>query len=347
MTEILKTNPFVRIDGDFNLVNVVATERFDVVDLRLVPFFDYASTWRSRSDARDRLCSLLGVPEEEGDEMIDEFTDEDMLIHPGSTYDALAEEARAWIGDGWQAELDYYLAVTDIMQDHSSSPGGQWIKRAWEGEEVPPVYKTYESAESVPLADPSSFEIVDEDWDSLFPPSADPSDDDLTRRELSALLYLTFGEIDKKAIPRVAEFLKKTSPSGGARHPTEAYVAVRDVEDVPPGLYHYSVKEHELERVSDAGVQDLAPYVPSVDDDDVKVVLLCGSMVERNMMKYKLPRSYTVVVQDVGHLLETFRLLSTGMDHTCHPAFDVDPSIHEELGFSYYEEPILCGATIR
>ena len=36
----------------------------------------------------------------------------------------------------------------------------------------------------------------------------------------------------------------KTSPSGGARHSLEAYVWVRRVEQVPPGLYHYRAGDH-------------------------------------------------------------------------------------------------------
>jgi hypothetical protein len=38
----------------------------------------------------------------------------------------------------------------------------------------------------------------------------------------------------------------KTSPSGGARHPIEAYVLVRRVTGIRPGVYHYSVKRHAL-----------------------------------------------------------------------------------------------------
>jgi putative peptide maturation dehydrogenase len=49
---------------------------------------------------------------------------------------------------------------------------------------------------------------------------------------------------------RVADdtvFLKKTSPSGGGLHPVEAYLLVRNVEGLAPGLYHYHATTHALE----------------------------------------------------------------------------------------------------
>jgi putative peptide maturation dehydrogenase len=49
---------------------------------------------------------------------------------------------------------------------------------------------------------------------------------------------------------RVADdtvFLKKTSPSGGGLHPVEAYLLLRNVEGLAPGLYHYHATTHALE----------------------------------------------------------------------------------------------------
>lgn len=348
MTEILKINPFVRIDNEFNIVNVVENERFGMVNLKLIPFFDYMSSWRSASDARDRLRELLGISTDQASEMRDDFVDADLLVRPGSAYDTLFERSREWVNAGWQEELDYYLTVTDSMEGHSSSSGRMWIKRAWDGEEVPDNYKTYDSSETISLEEPDVFETIGVEGGGLVPtPAGASGENEVTRRQLSELLYLAFGEIGTHPVPGITEFIKRTSPSGGARHPTEAYVAIRDVTDVPRGIYHYSVKEHALELVTDTDVTRLAEYVPSVDGDDFKLLVVCGSRIERNMMKYKFPRCYTVITQDVGHLLQTFRLLSTRMGHSCYPTFNVDPSIHDVFRFSYYEEPIIGGAVVQ
>lgn len=348
MSEILRLNPFVRIDDQFDIVNVVDSELFDVTSLRLIPFFDYMTAWRSPTDARRQLRKLLGVSAERADAMMDDFVDANLLVRPGSTYDTLFEQSREWVNAGRREELDYYLTVTDSMEGKGSSSGRMWIKRAWEGEEIPDNYKTYDDAETIALEEPDAFETIGRDGDGLLPPSPDsPSDSEFTRRQLSELLYLAFGEMETKPVPGITEFIKKTSPSGGARHPTEAYVAVRQVSDVAPGIYHYSVKDHALELVSDADPALLADYVPSAGAEDAKLLLFCGSRIERNMMKYKFPRCYTVVTQDVGHLLQTFRLLSARMGRACRPIFNVDPAIHDAFEFSCYEEPILGGAMVR
>ena len=41
----------------------------------------------------------------------------------------------------------------------------------------------------------------------------------------------------------------KTSPSGGARHAVEAYVAVRRVDGLTAGIYHYEAASHRLVRL--------------------------------------------------------------------------------------------------
>ena len=41
------------------------------------------------------------------------------------------------------------------------------------------------------------------------------------------------------------------TPSGGARNPYEAYVYVRNVEQLAPGMYHYSAAENSLESFAE------------------------------------------------------------------------------------------------
>ena len=347
MYELLRTNPFLRITNKFDIVDIVAKETYDLSDLRTIPFLDYMSVWRTHSEACDQLCTLLGISADEAEGLLSDFVDDTLLIQPESRYDVLLEQAREWVASGDREEVDYYLTISDIMQDTRTSPGMLWIKQAWEGEEIPDRYKTYESAEIVSLPEPETFETLDHEGEGLFPSPPDRPADVLTKRELSELLYLTFGETGKIVVPEITQFVKKTSPSGGARHPTEAYVAVRDVDGVPSGLYHYSVKEHDLELLSRVDFDRLGKYVPMAADNDVKVLLLCGLRVERNMMKYKFPKCYSVCTQDTGHVLQTFRLVSTTMGHRCDPIFGVDPSIHELFDFGHYEEPILCGAMVR
>lgn len=60
--------------------------------------------------------------------------------------------------------------------------------------------------------------------------------------ELSWLLWCTQGVQQTTPQPRTY----RTVPSAGGRHPYETYLAVRNVEDLEPGLYRYLALEHEL-----------------------------------------------------------------------------------------------------
>ena len=99
---------------------------------------------------------------------------------------------------------------------------------------------------------------------------------------------------------------RKTSPSGGSRHPTELYLQVVD------GL-----------RARTFYVDPAARRVVSMDDDmdadgisrawdhcegDGRVNVIVTSRFARNMYRYREPRTFRTVFLDVGHVVGTLRL---------------------------------------
>ena len=66
---------------------------------------------------------------------------------------------------------------------------------------------------------------------------------------LATLLGLTWGVQAWVDVDGFGWMPLKTSPSGGARHAVEAYVAVRRVDGLAPGIYHYEAASHRLVRV--------------------------------------------------------------------------------------------------
>ena len=139
----------------------------------------------------------------------------------------------------------------------------------------------------------------------------------LSLQELSLVLQYSFGCRGYSRVSGDVVLLRKTSPSGGALHPTEVYPLVRNVEDVEPGLYHYNVERHELELLSaltpdeGAGVAfELASGQAFVRD--APALFLLTTRFYRNFWKYRRHRrAYAVLLMDAAHLTQTFYLVCT------------------------------------
>ena len=73
------------------------------------------------------------------------------------------------------------------------------------------------------------------------------TDRPLSMEHLAHLCHFTYGCQGVAPLAPGVAGLRKTSPSGGALHPIEAYPLVIHVDGVDPGLYHYRVDRHALE----------------------------------------------------------------------------------------------------
>ncbi len=136
----------------------------------------------------------------------------------------------------------------------------------------------------------------------------------LSFAEAASLLRLTFGV--RRWHPRAPERIAfKTSPSGGARHPVEAYVAVRRVEGLPPGLYHFDAVRQDLALLR-PGVEraDFVRYAAGQEHfGDAAMMVLMTAVFARTMWRYQSPRAYRTVHIELGHLGQTFCLLATAL----------------------------------
>ena len=137
----------------------------------------------------------------------------------------------------------------------------------------------------------------------------------LSIEELGVVCYEVFGCHGLVAIGEDVWALKKTSPSGGSLHPIEAYVLVRNVEGVDPGLYHYRTEDHALEPIQSLTVAEA---------ERLAAEFVCGqtyfatagalfvlvARFQRIFWKYrKHQKAYSVVLLDAGHLSQTLYLV--------------------------------------
>lgn len=121
---------------------------------------------------------------------------------------------------------------------------------------------------------------------------------------------------------RVAEdavFLKKHTPSGGGLHATEAYLLVRAVEGVAPGLYHYHPIERSLEPLPapPLPLPELALRAVSGQHwfADAPVLAVLAVRYQRSFWKYRRhPKAYRALLLDCGHLSQTLYLSATELE---------------------------------
>lgn len=155
----------------------------------------------------------------------------------------------------------------------------------------------------------------------------------------SQLMARVFGARGRGQPAPGFEVIKRTSPSGGALHPTECFLIVQRVEGIAPGLYRYRIDGHALEPVAariappqpgDLGTRplgDAALRAWTADElrafariavvgqeffADAPVLCVLAPRFHRNFWKYRNhAKAYRVCVLDVGHLSQTLQLCAT------------------------------------
>jgi SagB-type dehydrogenase family enzyme len=133
---------------------------------------------------------------------------------------------------------------------------------------------------------------------------------------LATVLKLTWGVQRWGIVDGQGRVALKTSPSGGARHPIEAYVLAANVEGLAPRAYHYDAATHELvdlrRSVSPTRIQRL------LGNQDyyrgAAAVVVMAAVVARSMWKYPRSRAYRAILADAGHLGQTFCLAATALN---------------------------------
>ncbi len=168
----------------------------------------------------------------------------------------------------------------------------------------------------------------------------------LDRSALGTLLGLTFGVQAWMDLGALGRAPLKTSPSGGARHPIEAYVLVRRVEGTPPGLYYYDPDGHRLERLRRGGASRIRRYLPGQPwYGEASLLVLMTAVFARTQWLYPNPRSYRAVLLEAGHLCQTFCLVATWLGLApFETAALADSLIERDLGIDGVRESVLYAA---
>lgn len=130
----------------------------------------------------------------------------------------------------------------------------------------------------------------------------DPTPGPLDADRLGRLLYHTYGVTLVREFPGMSIHYR-ASPSAGGLYPTELYVAVRDIEGIPDGIFAYDARDHSLVVCWEGDfTADLARYAfdhPALAD--ARAVLIGTGVYERSAWRYG-DRAYRRVLLDTGHV---------------------------------------------
>jgi putative peptide maturation dehydrogenase len=174
----------------------------------------------------------------------------------------------------------------------------------------------------------------------------------VTSRELATLLHSVWGAHGTAPLALGDTAVRKTSPSGGALHPVEVYSIVHRVEGVAPGVYHYRVADHQLERLASLDGEQAAAMLERLTAGQwwfasADVAFVMTARFARSFWKYRLhAKALKVLYMDAGHLSQTFYLVCTllGLGPFVTAAID-DGEIARTLDLDpLFEAPLaLCG----
>jgi SagB-type dehydrogenase family enzyme len=175
--------------------------------------------------------------------------------------------------------------------------------------------------------------------------------DPVAQVDLATTLALSVG-VQKWVPTAFGRLPLKTSPSGGARHPIEAYVCVRRVTGIVPGLYHYAADVHRLERIRRGDMAErLVTWMPhSGYFAKAAFLVVLTAVLERQVWRYPYARAYRAALAEAGHVCQTFCLAATwrGLAPFCLMGLD-DAAIEKDLGIDGVRETVLyvAGAGAR
>ena len=138
----------------------------------------------------------------------------------------------------------------------------------------------------------------------------------LSLADFTRLLHGTFGVMGTEVLAPDMVALKRTSASGGALHPIEAYPLIIKVEGLEPGFYHHEGASHSLallEAMSESQARELAAAltIGQTYFAEAHALIFHVARLDRHHWKYRRhPKAYKAMLLDSGHLSQTFYLLA-------------------------------------
>jgi SagB-type dehydrogenase family enzyme len=263
---------------------------------------------------------------------------------PEAKFDtALAKHWASWLPDG-----SFHFSTKDARYVKRQRSLAEW-KAILPKTAAPAIFRSVKGAKKVPLPRTG---LPDSEFVRVLmnrKTHREFSKKEVSLEKISQLLSLVWGVTGYLHSQVFGKLLRKTSPSGGARHPGEVYLMALRVKGLAAGLYHYHPGRHQLETISTNATPQKARLYCACQSytKEAAALFLMTAVFERTMWKYPKSRAYRVVLLDAGHLCQTFCLAATwlGLAPFSTAALS-DSLIEKDLGIDGIRESILYVAGV-
>jgi SagB-type dehydrogenase family enzyme len=330
-------------NGDFVIENFVTKVAVSTapITVEILSLFD---DWRLRSTLAGELTEFSRSSVTRA---VRDLVEHTLLVEEGSSA-ARVDEQVATTWEKWLPHGSFHFATKDAP---FANPR-QWKRMAKAikaSGPQPPLVKSYPNRPAKAL--PPARTETDAFLETLLARKThrEFSGESLPLESLATLLRYTWGSIGTFESPNFGTLMHKTSPSGGARHPAEVYVAALDVDGLAPGLYHYNHVDHTLEQLRTGDLRDevLRNTLGQEHVGNACAVCFMTAVFPRSSYKYHTARAYRIVTLDTGHVGQTFCLVATWLGLAPFTTAAVaDTAIERALGIDGVTESVLYVAGV-
>lgn len=235
-----------------------------------------------------------------------DFLIEEKLIL--SSTNSMVKDYKEWEKFNWEEAFIYHKGTRDypFLQMNIQSSHQADEERMIQYSQETPVPKKYLE---LPYLSKKDIAVIS-DYEAYLDKIKDLP---LSFKHLSFIFDFCFSEKGNLDFGVQGKFLKKTIPSGGARHPLEVYYCSFDNNILPKGVYHFSVKEnsfHQIKKDNSYHKLKKATFDLFIKyDENPKGLLVFNSLVGRAMWRYRESRSWRAVMIEIGHAVMIYRLI--------------------------------------
>ncbi|WP_157000434.1 SagB/ThcOx family dehydrogenase [Leucobacter komagatae] len=251
----------------------------------------------TRAEVKSFLQDLVGV--RELDERIDALIAEH-LVQDASASAIAFSTYRKWNELGWSEAHDYLVATSNFPFVDYSKGGQEVDKSRMRGFALESPDETRSLARKG--AKVATLPTVRSALEELSLTSEGGAlKEKLLRTAAVAVLPLEW----RRSRTPGRSHMRRTSPSGGSRHPTELYLLALDVPDLARGIYHFSIESGDIGFVAEAPSDEILSRnmigafrlaAPP------RAVFILTTHFQRNMYRYREPRTFRTLYLDAGHL---------------------------------------------